>query len=165
MENSRIAFQLLTKEVILTLAYKEITCHNIFSDKIDMTRKYLYFAGGKKTDPPYYMTYASVVSWDSTCIESLVYAINTFVILSEYIQNSYLYAPMKEKFYFYAGDRWKSDHEKLFCIIWDLYGIKYSDIMWKNHLVDILWNKFGFKSSLVDPGVWYKFATVETGFK
>ena len=36
--------------------------------------------------------------------------------------------------------------------------------MWINHLVDIIGSKLGFKSSLVDPGVWCKVATDNTGF-
>ena len=37
--------------------------------------------------------------------------------------------------------------------------------MWINHLVDIIGSKLGFKSSLVDPGVWCKVATDNTGFE
>ena len=37
-----------------------------------------------------------------------------------------------------------------------LYGLKSSALMWRNHLADVLGNKLKFRSSLLNPDLWYK---------
>ena len=54
------------------------------------------------------------------------------------------------------GKEWKVDKGKIIVITRALYGLKSSALMWHNHLADIIDNKLGFKSSLVDPDLWYK---------
>ena len=166
MKNSRVAFKLLGREDNPPVGFKEITCHLIFDVKMDLTRKARYVAGGHLTDPPSSLTYASVVSRDSVRIAFLVAALNNLDILAGDIQNAYLNAETKEKVYFRAGDEWKSDQGKVVVIVRALYGLKSSALAWRNHLSEILGNKYlGFQSSLADPDVWFKASVKPDGSK
>ena len=165
MKNSRMAFHLLGKDDKPPVGFKEITCHLVFDVKMDLMRKARYVAGGHLTDPPSSMTYASVVSRDSARIALLLAALSDLNVLASDIQNAYLHAGTKEKFCFYAGDEWKSDKDKVVVIVRALYGLKYSALMWRNHLAEVLGNYMGFKSSLADPDVWMKPEMDQNGFK
>ena len=68
MKNARVAFELLDLDASCPEGYKKITCHLIFDVKMDLTRKARYVAGGHLTDPPSFLTYASVVSRDTVRI-------------------------------------------------------------------------------------------------
>ena len=165
MKNSRIAFELLSKEDKPPPGYKKITCHMNFEIKMDLRRKARYVAGGHLTDPPSSMTYSSVVSRESVRIAFLVAALNGLDVLAGDIQNAYLNAPTTEKLFFYAGEEWKADKGRAVLIVRALYGLKSSALAWRNHLADVLSNKLGFKSSLADPDVWYKPAIDKNGNK
>ena len=165
MKNSRMAFHFLGKDDKPPVGFKEITCHLVFDVKMDLTRKARYVAGGHLTDPPSSMTYASVISRDSVRIAFSLVALNDLNVLAGDIQNAYLHAGTKEKLFFYAGDEWKSDKDKVVVIVRALYGLKYSALMWRNHLAEVLGNYMGFKSSLADPDVWMKPETDQNGFK
>ena len=165
MKNSRMAFKLLGTDEKPPVGFAEITCHLVFDVKMDLTRKARYVAGGHLTDPPSSMTYASVVSWDSVRIAFLIAALNDLNILAGDIQNAYLHAGTKEKLFFYAGDEWKSDKDKVVVIVRALYGLKSSALMWRNHLAEVLGNHTGFRSSLADPYVWMKPEIDQNGFK
>ena len=165
MKNSRVAFKLLERGENPPVGFKEITCHIIFDLKLDMTRKARYVAGGHLTDVPTSMTYSSVVSRDTVRIGFLVAALNDLDILAGDIQNAFLEAPTKEKIFFYAGEEWKADKDRVVVVIRALYGLKSSALQFRNHLADTLGNKLGFKSSLADPDLWYKAATDTAGNK
>ena len=165
MKNSRVAFELLDKGDKAPVGYKEITCHLIFDIKLDMTRKARYVAGGHLTDVPTSMTYSSVVSRDTVRIGFLAAALNGLDILAGDIQNAFLEAPTKEKIFFYAGDEWKADKDRVVVVVRALYGLKSSALQFRNHLGETLGNKLGFKSSLADPDLWYKAATDSNGFE
>ena len=156
MNNIRVAFQVLDHDEQPPIGYTEITCHLIFDVKIDLTRKARYVAGGHLTNPPSSMTYASVVGRVTFRIAFLVAALNDLKILAGDKQNAYLKAFTKEKIYFRAGDKWRADKGKIIIIAKALYGLKLSALIWRNHLADVLGNKLKFKSSLVDPNLWYK---------
>lgn len=165
MKNSRIAFKLLERGAKAPVGHKEITCHLIFDLKLDMTRKARYVAGGHLTDVPTHMTYSSVVSRDTVRIGFLVAALNNLEIEACDIQNAFLQAPTKEKIFFYAGDEWKADKDRIVVVVRALYGLKSSALQFRNHLADTLSNKLGFISSLADPDLWYKPAVDKDGFK
>ena len=62
MEAVCIAFKVIGEDEPLP-GYQEITCHLIFTIKMeDFRRKARYVAGGHRTDAPATLTYASVVS-------------------------------------------------------------------------------------------------------
>ena len=156
MKNSRIAFELLSRDDKPPPGYKKITCHMNFEIKMDLRRKARYVAGGHLTDPPSSMTYSTVVSRESVRIAFLVAALNGLNVLAGDIQNAYLNAPTEEKLFFYAGKEWKADEGRPVIIVRALYGLKSSALAWRNHLSDVLCNKLKYKSSLADPDVWYK---------
>jgi hypothetical protein len=75
----------------------------IFDVKMDFTRKARFVAGGHINDPPESITYSSVVSQDSVCIDFLLAALNDVDILATDIGNAYLNAQPHEKVYTTAG--------------------------------------------------------------
>jgi hypothetical protein len=65
--NVIIEFKILNGEESAPPTYQEIHCHMIFDIKMgDFRRKARFVAGGHTTDTPHKMTYASVVSREST---------------------------------------------------------------------------------------------------
>jgi hypothetical protein len=154
--NAQCAFKLLARGEKPPPGYNEILCHLVFDVKLDMTRKARYVAGGHLTDVPPNMTYSSVVSRDTVRIGFLVAALNDLDILAGDIQNAFLSAPTEEKIFFYAGDEWGADKDRVVVVVRALYGLKSSALQFRNHLAATLGNKLGFKSCLADPDLWYK---------
>ena len=165
MKNSRVAFKLLERGEQPPVGYKEITCHLIFDIKLDMTRKARYVTGGHLTEVPTSMTYSSVVSRDTVRIGFLMAALNDLDILAGDIQNAFLSAPTKERIFFYSGDEWGKDKDRVVVVVRALYGLKSSALQFRNHLANTLGNWLGFKSSLADPDLWMKPETDSQGFK
>ena len=130
-----------------------------------MTRKARYVAGGHLTDVPTYMTYSSVVSRDTVRIGFLVAALNNLDVLVGDIYNAFLEAPTKEKIFFYDGDEWKADKDKVVVVVRVLYGLKSSALQFHNCLAKTLGNRLGYKSLLADPNLWYKPMTAASGFE
>ena len=95
----------------------------------------------------------------------LIAALNVLDILADDIQNAFLEAPTEETIFFYAGDEWKSDKDKVVVVVRALYGLKSSALQFRNHLADTLGNHLGFKSSLADPDLWYKPCVDDKGFE
>ncbi|GFH61944.1 pol protein [Chaetoceros tenuissimus] len=156
MVNAKCAFKLLARGDRPPPGYNEILCHLVFDVKLDMTRKARYVAGGHLTNVPANMTYSSVVSRDTVRIGFLVAALNDLDILAGDIQNAFLSAPTEEKIFFYAGDEWGADKDRVVVVVRALYGLKSSALQFRNHLAATLGNKLGFKSCLADPDLWYK---------
>ena len=155
----RVDLNFLDRDDHAPVGYKDITCHLILYIKTDLTRKARYVSGGNLTDPPLSTTYASVVSRDSVRLDFLITALNDLYILAGDIQNTHLNAPTKEKSFYYAGDEWESDQGKVVIIFRALYGLKYIDLEWRNHLSEILGNQLIFQLSLADPNIWFKVVT------
>ena len=91
---------------------------------MDLIRKSQYLEGGHLTDPPFSITFVCIISRDSAHIQLLVMALNNLKILTGGIQNAYLNALTKEKFFLYAGYEWKSDRVKQVVIVRALYSLK-----------------------------------------
>ena len=145
MTNSRIAFQILEEDEQPPVGYTVITCHLIFDVKMDLTRKARYVAGGHLTDPPSSLIYASVISRENIIIAFLIAALNDLKILAGDIQNVYLNTYTKEKIYFRAGNEWKYNKGRIIIITRELYGLKSSALMWRNHLADVIGNRLNFE--------------------
>ena len=133
MKNSRVAFKLLNRGDRAPVGDKEITCHLIFDIKLDMTRKDRYVAGGHLTSVPTSMTYSSVVSRDTVRIGFLLAALNGLDVLAGDIQNAFLSAPTKERIFFYAGEEWKADKDRVVVVVRALYGLKSSALQLRNY--------------------------------
>ena len=76
------------------VGYREIRCHMIFDIKMDgsFACKACHVAGGHTTDPPFSITYSSVVSRDSIRIAFTLAALNNVAIRAAEIGNAYLNA-------------------------------------------------------------------------
>ena len=64
---------------------------------MDPTRKSRYVSGGNLADPPFSMTYASVVSCDSVRLDFLIVLLNDLDTLAGETHIVYLNYPKKEK--------------------------------------------------------------------
>ena len=97
-----------------------------------MTRKARYVAGGHLTDVPSYMTYYSLVIRDNIRIVFLMAVLNNLDVLAGDIQNASVEDPTKEKIFFYVGDEWKADKDKVVIVVIVIYGLKYSALKFWN---------------------------------
>ena len=99
------------------------------------------------------MIHASVASHESVVIYFLISSLKHLDIIAGNIQNAYLNAPTKEKYFFCVGYGYNSDEGKIVLIIVALCGLNASALDRRNHLSDILGNYVGFRSSLEYPYV------------
>ena len=143
MKNPCGALKLCDKEEKAPVGHTKITCHIIFYLRLDMTLKAQYVAGGHLTYVPTYMTYYSVVSRDTVCIVFLMADLNNLDVLAGDIQNNFFGALTKENIFFYAGDEWKYDKEKVVIVVRSLYSLKYSALKFQNCLTETLFNRLG----------------------
>ena len=85
------------------IGHEEIGAHVIFDVKISLVRKARLVANGQQVDElSREMTYSSVPSLDSVRLFFLMAALNDLDVLSVDIQNAYLSALIKEKYFIYA---------------------------------------------------------------
>jgi len=63
-------------------------------------------------------------------------------------------AKSKEKVWFRGGHDMRTDKGKVVVIVQALYGLKSVGARWHEHMVNTLWIA-RFKSSLVDPDIWF----------
>ena len=111
------------------------------------------------------MNYSSVVSRDIAFIGFLIAALKNLDILARDIHNFFFESPTKQKIFFYAGDKWKADKDKVVIIVRELYDIKYSALQFCNCLAETLRNRLSYKSFISDPDLWYKPMTDADGFE
>ena len=111
------------------------------------------------------MTYASVNGRETVRMVFLLADLDELNILAGDIYNAYLNSETKEKILFCAGDEWRSNRGRIIVIRRALHGLKYSALMWRNYIFDVIGNKLGFKSSLSDPDLWMKASTTSCGSK
>ncbi len=81
----------------------------IFDNKLDLTHKARFVAGGHWTDPDSIVSYSSVVKRESVRIDFLITALNELEVKSFDIGNAYLNAPAQEKVYTTAGPKFGAD--------------------------------------------------------
>ena len=63
------------------------------------------------------MNYSNVVSRDTFPIRFIVADLNTLDVLAGDIQNAFLEFRTKDNIFFYSGDEWKSDKEKVVIVV------------------------------------------------
>ena len=164
MKNVRIAFQLFNGDPTTLKGYKSVTTHLIFDIKMgeNFRRKVRCVGDGHKIDTPSSITYSSVVARDSVRICLLIAALNELDIKCADIMNAYLTAPIKEKFYTWAGPEFGQDTGKPFIIVRALYGLKSSGASFRSFLAEHL-DDIGFRSTIADPDVWRRPAIKSCG--
>jgi hypothetical protein len=154
MGNVRVAFEFNDDDKV-PIGHQEITCHMIFDVKICLTRKARLVAGGHKVTVPKSDTFSSVVSRDSVRIFFMVAALNDLDVRSADIQNAYLTAPIKEKYWYRAGHEFGSDKGRPTRIVRALYGLPSAGKSFRNFLADAI-RKLGYTPSRADPDVWMR---------
>ena len=157
MKKVRVAFDLYEDSVNKLVGYSKLTTHLIFDIKMseNFRRKARLVADGHKTDPPASVTYSTVVSRDSIRICLMLAALNDLDVKCADVENAYLNAPCREKYWTVAGPEFGNDEGKIFIICRALYGLKSSGAAYRSHLAKSL-DEIGFKSSLADPDVWLR---------
>ena len=108
--------------------FQKIDWHIIFDVNIgnNFQRKARLVSRGHTTEAPAYIAYVSVVSRDSLIIYLMIAALNGLKVLSYYIQNSYLTAPLREKACTTFGPEFGLDAGKVLIIVRALYCLKSS---------------------------------------
>ena len=159
MENVRVAFEQFTEPLSqMKPGFKNLTCHLIFEVKLseNFRRKARFVADGHKTSAPKSLVYSTVVSRDSVRIAFLIAALNNLAVVSCDIQNAYLAAPCREKFYYKAGPEFGSDEGKIYIVRRALYGLKTSGASFRQFLAESF-SDMGFTScTRADPDVWMR---------
>ena len=89
---------------------------------MDFTRKALFVAGGHVTNTPTSITYASVVSRESVCIDLLIAALIELDFLSADVQGAYLNAPCREKVFTVCGYEFGEYVGRIDIIVKAVYG-------------------------------------------
>ena len=152
MKNNAIAFKFVDDGAI-PIGYQWIPCHMVSDNKLDLTRKARFVAGGHWTNPDPILNYSSVVTRESVRIAFLIAALNEIDIKSIDIGNAYLNAPAREKVYTTAGPEFGPDKiGKPVIIERALYGLKTSGAAWNAQLTETL-RSMDFTPSLADPDV------------
>ena len=159
MQNVRIVFEDWNNPLSEMLPrYSKLTCHLIFEIKLseNFRRKARFVADGHKHPVKSSLSYSTVVSRDSMCIASLLAALNSVEIISCDIQNAYLSAPCREKFYYVAGDEFGSEKGKVVIVKRALYGLRTSGAAFRTFLAESF-HDMGFKPcNMADPDVWIR---------
>jgi Reverse transcriptase (RNA-dependent DNA polymerase) len=147
-------------------AYEKVNCHVIFDVKmIGLVRKAQLVTDGHRTEEPKESTYSSVVSCDSVRLAFLLAALNGLNILTADVQNAYLHAKTKERYYTIAGPEFGLENVgRPMKIVRALYGLKSSGACWRNDMAETL-RKAQFVSCIADPDVWMRPAVKINGDK
>ena len=78
-------------------------CHLIFDVNMEFSRKAQMVANGAMTEVPSSLTYYSIVSRDSVCLDLLIEILNDLHVMSCDVGDSYLNVTCQEKTWFVAG--------------------------------------------------------------
>jgi hypothetical protein len=163
-KNVDVAFQELEDGEQVPFGYQFVKCHMIFDVKAGSLKlKAIYVAGGHLTEAPTAITYASVVSRESTRIGLLIAALNDLEVFAADIQNAYLTRPCKEKIYTILSEEFGPHRKgKKAIVVRALYGLKSAGASFRNHLASCL-GHLGFTSSRGNPDVWFRPAQKSNG--
>ena len=92
-------------------------------------------ANGVTTKVPSSLTYSSVISRDSFCLDFLIAEINDLDIMVCDIVNTYLNAPFRENIWFAAGPEHRPEKTgNIMVMVSDLYGLNSSGSAWIKNL-------------------------------
>ena len=118
MNKVRVAFDLCENSVSNLVGCSELTTHLIFDIKMseNFRRKARLVADGHKTDPSASVTYSTVVSRESihTCL--ITATLNDLDVKCADVENAYLNASCREKYWTVAGPEFGNDQGNIFLI-------------------------------------------------
>ena len=169
MRNVRPAFETWDKSGSeITVGYQEVKCHLIFDIKMgeNFRRKARFVAGGRTTEVPTTLTYASVVSRDSSVrIALTITALNDLNVMACDIQNAYLTADCRENIFSRAGPEFGSEAGTIFLVKKALYGLKSASAAFRALLAETMHDIGYYKPTKADPDAWLRPAVKADGFQ
>ena len=116
------------------------------------------------TDIPAYLTYSSIVLYDSVQISFVIADLNRLDILAADIGNAYLNYLCREKIYFLAGAEFGNWKDASVVVVRAIYGFKSNGAAWRSHCAETM-RYIDFILLEADPNAWMKKATKPNGFK
>jgi hypothetical protein len=154
------------KEGELPPGFQRIKCHFVFDINMgeNFRRKARLVANGNETETPASLAYSSVVSRDSVRIARLIASLNELDVLACDIQNAYLTANCREKFYIIEGPEFGLQEGSIMIIRKPLYGLKSSGAAFRAHLAETLY-ELNYLPTEADPDVWIRPAVKPNGFE
>lgn len=163
MKNVMIAFEFDDDDVI-PVGHSELTVHMVFDVKITLQRKARLVADGHKVpEVPKENTFLSVPTRDSIRLFFTLAALNDLDVLSADIQNAYLTAPVKEKYYVIAGEEFPEQYRGRPCkVVRALYGLPIAGNNFRSYLSKGL-KALGWKPCKADPDLYMREAYKTTG--
>ena len=167
IRNVRPVFEKWDKnESEIPVGYQEIKYHLIFDIKMgeNFCRKAHFVAGGRTTEVPSTLTYASVVSRDSVLIALTIAALNDLKVVACDIQNAYHTADCREKIYTRGGPEFGSEAGTIFLVKKALYGLKSAGQRFARYLRKTL-PDMGYVPTNANPDVWLRPAVKADGFQ
>ena len=158
-----VAFDVRQKNTTVRPNYEYLSCYMVFDVKMDFTRKARFVANGAKTKDLYSSTYAGVVSKETVQIAFTYAALNDLDIFAADIKNTYLQAPITEKYWTRCGPQFGPELEgSVAYIVRALYGTKCGGRHFQNHLRECM-DMLGYESCLANPNLWMRKATTNDG--
>ena len=165
MKNVMVTFS-FTEDDRVPVGHRKVTVHMVFDVKITLQRKARLVADGHKVpETAKESTYSSVPSRDSVRLFFLLAALNNLDVLSADIQNAYLTAPIKEKYYVVAdqSDGFSSEfHGRPATIVRAMYGLPVAGASFRSYLALHL-RELGYKPCKADPDVHMRVAVKKNG--
>jgi hypothetical protein len=165
MKNVMITFEFKDGDPV-PVGHQRVTVHMVFDVKITLQRKARLVADGHKvTETSKEHTYSSVPSRDSVRLFFLIAALNDLDVLSADIQNAYLTAPIKERYYVVArsADGFPPEYEgRPAKIVRAMYGLPVAGASFRAYLAQHL-RDLGYKPCKADADVHMKVAVKENG--
>ena len=86
------------------------------------------------TKPPSSITYASVISRESNCINLMMADLNGLHVFISDVQNAYFQATVTKKTWTTCGPEFVADSAKQAIIVLALYGLKSAGYAFRNHI-------------------------------
>jgi len=143
------ALRILEKDEKVPPDFKYIELLTVFDIKMDLTRKARICARGDQTETSSSVTYASVVTRESTRIGFVLASLNDFSVAG-----AYLNAPCAEKVYTILGEEFGDYAGRKAIIVMALYGLKSAGYSWRMFCARVLHKELNFIPCRADMDVW-----------
>ena len=164
MKNVMVAFE-VTEDGAAPIGYERLSYHMVFDVKITLDRKARLVADGQRVEEqPKENTFSSVPSRDTIRIFFLLAALNGCDVMAADIQNAYLTAPLKEKYYIICGTEFGNNKGKKAIVVRALYGLPVAGATFRAFLGQQL-RKLGYTPMKADPDLWMRPAVKPNGDK
>ena len=135
MDNIRVAFDILEDNKNIEPGRIFLECYMIFEVTMDFWCKSRYVANGANTPNLTSSAYAGVVSRESIRIAFTLAALNGLNVMTADIQNTYLQAPISEKYWTICGPEFGPELQGCKAnIVRALYVTKCTGKGFRNHL-------------------------------